>query len=145
MPHILGECPSEPIEALVNRRGLLIYTSIILASVVLAHLCSLASGETTEQARKHYMKAQHQVDEHRWDAAITEFATAYDLCKDPTFLFNMAEAHRHLGNARQAIDLYQRYLIKVPKCAEHAMIERRIQLLQKQLIGEDRAAKLATM
>jgi tetratricopeptide (TPR) repeat protein len=126
---------------LVNRRGLLIYVSIILGSLVTAHLCALAANEETEQARKHYQEAQKQFDMGMWDAAITEFSKAYELRQDPTFLFNMAQAYRRAGNARRAIDLYKNYLIKVPRSPQRADIEERIQNLQRQLDEEDRGAK----
>lgn len=127
----------------MNLRGLLILMSIILGSLVASPHCALAGDDATEQARKHYQEAEKQFDLGMWDAAIAEFAKAYELRPDPIFLFNMAQAYRRAGNARRAIDLYKNYLIKVPKTPQRSEVEERIRNLQKQLDEEERDAKRA--
>jgi hypothetical protein len=125
----------------VSRRGWLVCTFVLLGSLTAFPRCAFADDEATEQARKHYQEGQKQFDLGLWDTAISEFAKAYEMRPDPSFLFNMAQAYRRGGNAKRAIDLYKNYLIKLPKSPQRAEVEERIQNLQKQLDEGEREAK----
>lgn len=49
-------------------------------------------------------------DGGRWAEAITAFERARALAPLPAVLFNLAEAHRHVGHARAALAAYREYL-----------------------------------
>jgi hypothetical protein len=129
------------IGASVNLRGWPVCALVILGSLVASPRRASADDEATEQARRHYQEGQKQFDLGHWDGAVGEFSKAYELRPDPNFLFNMAQAYRRGGNARQAVDLYKNYLIKLPKSPQRAEVEDRIKSLQRQLDDEEREAK----
>ena len=92
-----------------------------------------AADSTSEEARKHFQIGQDFFDVGRWDEAAAEFERAYALRKDPTLLYNMAQAYRRKGDAKRAIDLYKNYLMKKPDSPQRADVEERIRTLQQQL------------
>ncbi|HEY5937320.1 MAG TPA: hypothetical protein VIU61_21880, partial [Kofleriaceae bacterium] len=62
--------------------------------------------------------------------AIGEFAPALELYKRayrikalPAFLFNMAQCHRKLGQHKDAIAMYQSYLVGIPNADNKALVE----------------------
>jgi tetratricopeptide (TPR) repeat protein len=116
------------------------FALILLASVILLTHAALAEARsedpTTEQARKHFQAGQDFFDVGRWDEAAAEFEQAYALRKDPTFIYNMAQAYRRKGDAKRALDLYKNYLIKKPDSPQRADVEERIKTLQQQLDAE---------
>jgi cell division septation protein DedD len=100
---------------------------------------AFADDAATEQARQHYQQAQQAYDIGHWDEAIAEYEKAYSFRHDPTFLYNMAQAHRRKGDAQRALDLYKNYLVKVPDSPQRAEIEDRIRVLQKQIDKAEQA------
>ena len=75
--------------------------------------------------------ARHQVsDIGKHDEAIKEFEAAYEAKSDPAF-YDAPQSHRLAGHANEALRLYRTYLRYVPKAANRADIEVRIQELEK--------------
>ncbi|HET7506112.1 MAG TPA: hypothetical protein VFK02_34065 [Kofleriaceae bacterium] len=64
---------------------------------------------------KHYidagLAAQNSGD---YDTALMFFTKAYELVPHPLLLFNMAQAHRLAGRARQALQLFSEFLARAP-------------------------------
>jgi hypothetical protein len=56
--------------------------------------------------------AHYNLDEYA--AALTAFEEGYRLKPLPLFLFNIAQAHRKLGNTAKAIEFYRRFLTQDP-------------------------------
>jgi hypothetical protein len=92
-----------------------------------------AGDVATEQARQHYETGTQQYDLGHWDDSIREFEKAYELRPDPSFLYNLAQAHRRKGDLKHALDLYKNYLTKIPKGSQRAEVEEKIAALQKQI------------
>jgi Tetratricopeptide repeat len=114
---------------------------LLATALILAQAGSARAASATEQARQHYANGTKQYDMGHWDEAIAEFEKAYDLRPDPSFLFNLAQAHRRKGDLKRALDLYKNYAIKLPRGPQREEVEEKIAALQKQI--EEPAAKPA--
>ena len=76
--------------------------------------------------------------------ALRELELAYKASNSPALLHDMALCHLRLGNSRQALELYEDYLVRVPKSRRRQAIEARIRELQ-QTVGTTRpVAKAAS-
>jgi len=79
------------------------------------------------EARKHFElgKRYFQVNEYR--KAIDEFKAAHILEPDPAFLYNLAECHRRLGEDKEALTFYRRFLsLSPPGNPQRAVAEKRV-------------------
>jgi tetratricopeptide (TPR) repeat protein len=96
------------------------------------------------RARAHFDlgKRYFEVDEYR--KAMEEFKAAHIEEPDPAFLYNIAECHRHLGENREALVFYRRFLQLAPANAPaRPSIEKRIAELQARIRDEPPAAPAA--
>jgi hypothetical protein len=102
--------------------------------------CAWAAPATAadEAAEAHYKKGRSLYNVSEYRAALDEFKAAYVVHEDPALLYNIAQCHRQLGNHREAITFYRRFLNESPAAKNRKEIER--------LIGEleDKAAKTPT-
>src|SRR4051794_20096441 len=97
------------------------------ASIVASSLPARHALADAARAREHFdlAKRYFQVDEYR--KAIDEFKAAHIEEPDPAFLYNIAECYRRLGQAREALTYYRRFLsLSPPNAASRAIAERRI-------------------
>ena len=70
-----------------------------------------------------------QVEEYR--KAIEEFKAAHIEEPDPAFLYNIADCHRRLGENKEALSFYRRFLaLSPPNAPSRAVAERRIAELE---------------
>jgi tetratricopeptide (TPR) repeat protein len=86
------------------------------------------------QARIHFERGRtyFEVDEYR--KAIEEFKAAHIEKPDPAFLYNIAECYRHLGEGRDALTYYRRFLSAAPaNDRSRPTVEKRIAELQTTL------------
>jgi len=81
----------------------------LLGIICLCLLPRLALADAA-QARVHFERGRafFEVDEYR--KAIAEFKSAHIEKPDPAFLYNIAECHRRLGEASDALVYYRRFL-----------------------------------
>ena len=82
-------------------------------------------------AKQHYAAATKFYDLAEYEGALREFKEAYRAVEDPAFLFNIAQCHRKLGHAQDAITFYKNYLRRAPHAANKAEVERRIAELER--------------
>jgi len=107
--------------------GRLVLTAAISVLVVRA----LPAHADPARARAHFELGRRyfQVDEYR--KAMEEFKAAHIEEPDPAFLYNIAECHRRLGENKEAVVLYRRFLGLIPPNAPaRANVEKRIAELQ---------------
>jgi hypothetical protein len=101
------------------------------------------------QAQRHLQQGKRLYELGRFPEAIREFETSYKLSENPAVLYNLAQAHRRVGDAPRAIELYEAYLRHVPDAPNRAEIEERIEALRKtqappnQLLGPEPGASAA--
>jgi tetratricopeptide (TPR) repeat protein len=78
------------------------------------------------EALEHFDKGRklYQVGEYR--PALEEFKKAFLLKEDPVFIFNIAQCHRQLGEAKQALTFYKRYLATDPQASRRQQVQKLI-------------------
>src|SRR5262245_66618642 len=59
-------------------------------------------------AKQRYASASKLYDLAEYEGALAEFKEAYRAVGDPAFLFNIAQCHRKLGHAQEAITFYKK-------------------------------------
>jgi tetratricopeptide (TPR) repeat protein len=105
---------------------------VAVALIVVAACPDGARAEDTrEQAMVRFREGRklYQVGEYR--AALEEFKRGYLLKDDPVFLFNMAQCHRQLGDTREALVFYRRYLAASPNAENRKQVEKSIGDLER--------------
>ena len=102
----------------------------------LASRATVASpAEDRVLARQHFESGSRHFDLSEWDKALAEFKEAYRLTPDATFIYNIAQCHRKLGNIEDALTFYKTYLRRAPNAPNRQEVERRISELE----GEQQA------
>ncbi len=86
-------------------------------------------------AEEGYRAGQRAYDLGNYDDAIRAFSAAYELMSHPSFLYNIAQAHRLRGDLRSAIFFYRAYLKLDPESKQRDAILRRVQELEDELAG----------
>ena len=127
---------------------------MLLASLVMAIVNGPARGaeaaedaaDAAGSAKAHYKLARthYQLGEYR--DALTEFKEAYRLKQDASFLYNMAQCLRQLGDYAEAIKLYGSYLREAPSAPNRAEVERFVREMKDALDKREKqeAASAAT-
>jgi tetratricopeptide (TPR) repeat protein len=90
-----------------------------------------ASDGQVSEAKQHHAEGSKLYDLAEYEAALREFKEAYRAIGDPAFLFNIAQCHRKLGHAQDAITFYRNYLRRAPHAANRAEVERLIGELER--------------
>jgi tetratricopeptide (TPR) repeat protein len=90
-----------------------------------------ATDAQLAEARQHHAAGSKLYDLAEYEAALREFKEAYRAVEDPAFLFNIAQCHRKLGHAPDAITFYRNYLRRAPRAANRAEVERHIAELER--------------
>src|SRR5215831_5920982 len=72
------------------------------------------SEQAKNEARIHYKKGNHWFDATAYADAIDEYEAAYKLFPSPRFLYNIAQAYRLKGDAKNAVVYYQRFVEAQP-------------------------------
>jgi tetratricopeptide (TPR) repeat protein len=105
--------------------------ALVLMLVVLPARADEAAD--LQSAKQHYQKGAALFDLGRYDEAIKEYEAAYEVKSDPSFLFNIAQAHRKAQHVEQALHFYRAYLARAPQTDARAYVEERIRELEKQV------------
>jgi tetratricopeptide (TPR) repeat protein len=85
-----------------------------------------ADSARLREARAHYEQAVADYNLDEYAPALAEFREAYRIKPDPSFLFNIAQCHRKLGQNDAALDFYRKYLRNLPDAPNRADVERMI-------------------
>jgi tetratricopeptide (TPR) repeat protein len=107
--------------------------AVALFVLLLAAAPARADEQSKSTARAAYERGVTQYNLGHFNAAIPEFEKAYELEPVPVLLYNIAQAHRQLGNNERAIFFYRRYVESAPKAGNRADVERRIHELEEVL------------
>src|SRR5262245_19851412 len=90
----------------------------LLAMVALAALLvgqrAAVADPRTEKAREHYLQGDAYYKLDKYADALREYEQAYIAKPDPSFLYNIAQCHRLMGNRADAAKFYRRYLKDAP-------------------------------
>jgi hypothetical protein len=87
-----------------------------LRQLLLIALLTVAGGRAwaEETFSDHYDRAVAFAQNDQHSEALKELQAAYAIRQLPKLLYEMARAHHRLGNGKEAVDHYQRFLIADP-------------------------------
>ncbi|HSD88635.1 MAG TPA: tetratricopeptide repeat protein [Kofleriaceae bacterium] len=77
-----------------------------------------------------FEKGQANFQGGQFQAAIELFKQAYDLVRDPVYLFNIAQSYRKVGDCLAAFDYYNRYLGESPKAENRDKVNQWLREMQ---------------
>jgi len=86
----------------------------VLVMLVLSATIASADPEKDKRAQAAAAAAEALFKKDDFIAAAAKFQEAYDANRDPSYLFNIAQAYRHGGDCVRAADYYGRFLSEVP-------------------------------
>jgi tetratricopeptide (TPR) repeat protein len=96
-----------------------------------------AADPTAEKARAHFQQGDTYFKLEKYANALQEFEQAYLAKQDPSFLYNIAQCHRLMGNRAEAIRFYKRYLNDAPAAANRPVAEKHVRDLESALGAEE--------
>jgi tetratricopeptide (TPR) repeat protein len=107
-------------------------TALFLGAMLLGVTSAAAYAADDDQVRatRHYETGTRLYEIGEYRKALAEFRAAYVAKPDPSFVYNSAQCHRQLGERREALILYQRYLSLAPKSAHRPQVEKHIRELE---------------
>src|SRR3954471_22411164 len=111
----------------------LVFVVAGLAAFLAADPAHAASDARTEKAREHYLQADAFYKLDRYASALQEYEQAYLAKPDPSFLYNIAQCHRLMGEKAEALKFYGRYLKDAPNAANRNVAEKHIKDLEAAL------------
>jgi tetratricopeptide (TPR) repeat protein len=112
-------------------RNLLILSSLLAVNLARAD---------KEVARQSFLEGTRLYDVADFNAALEAFKKAYLNYEEPSFLFNIAQCYRQLGNKSEALRFYRTYLRKSPSAPNSDEVHRLMAALETSLAQEKTAA-----
>jgi tetratricopeptide (TPR) repeat protein len=115
---------------------------IRFCAAVLTVLLSLASAvparaDNLSQARAAYKIASQHFKLGEFQAALDGFKEVYRLHEDPTFLFNIGQCQRQLGQRADAVTSFRTYLVEAKHPANRDEVEAIITQLRGEIAAEE--------
>lgn len=120
--------------SLIGRRTLAI-PDAQLATKLPAAIAKFVDEGPTERAKELFTKGNEHYALAEYAPALEHYKLAYRVKPLPAFLFNIAQCHRKLNQHRDAIAMYQSYLVGVPAAPNKALVD--------ELVAESEAALAA--
>jgi len=104
---------------------------LLLAVVLGSGQPAQAADPRTESAREHSQQGDAYYKLEKYRNAIAEYEQAYLSKADPSFLYNIAQCHRLMGERAEAINFYRRFLKDAPNAPNRAIAEKHIRDLEE--------------
>jgi tetratricopeptide (TPR) repeat protein len=86
---------------------------------------------------RHFQQGDTYFKLDKYANALQEFEQAYLAKQDPSFLYNIAQCHRLMGNRVEAVRFYKRYITDAPNAANRPVAEKHIRDLESALGAEE--------
>jgi tetratricopeptide (TPR) repeat protein len=102
----------------------------VAALVMLALAAPAAAADAQREAKQHFKRGATEYNLGHFREAIAAFQQAYRLDPSPILLYNIASAHRKLGENEQALFFFRRYLSEDPETKDRAKVEQWITELE---------------
>jgi hypothetical protein len=83
-----------------------------------------------QAAKQHYMDAVAAEKSGDYAKAVTEYAAAYDIMKDPVLFYKIAKAYEESGDKQAALVYYRRYVNEVPTAKDRDDVKKHIAELE---------------
>ena len=114
-------------------RSLLAVCLLLFAFVRAAH----AEDPAERAAKRHYERGQKLFNLQKFDEALEQYQKAFDAKPIPSFLFNIGQCHRNLGDYDAAIFSFKRYLKLDPEAENREQVEELIDELEQKKAEAD--------
>jgi tetratricopeptide (TPR) repeat protein len=108
---------------------------VLVALLVMSGQPSRAADPRLDSARAHSQEGDAYYKLEKYANAITEYEQAYLAKPDPSFLYNIAQCHRLMGQGPEAIKFYRRFLKDAPTAPNRAVAEKHIRDLEEASSG----------
>lgn len=93
----------------------------------------------SEKAREHFKSGEAFFKLEKYKDALDEYELGYMARSDASFLYNIAQCHRLMGNKTAALRFYRRFLDEATRVPNREMVEQHIRDLEKALAAEPAA------
>jgi tetratricopeptide (TPR) repeat protein len=103
---------------------------VLVALLLMSGQPSRAADPRLDSARAHSQEGDSYYKLEKYANAITEYEQAYLAKPDPSFLYNIAQCHRLMGQGAEAIKFYRRFLKDAPTAPNRAVAEKHIRELE---------------
>jgi tetratricopeptide (TPR) repeat protein len=104
-----------------------------LTVAVLLGTSPLHADQPALTAAEHFEEGKRAYDQKEYDRAASSWQKAYDVGKDPFYLFNIGQAHRQAGHWQAALDAYQAYLDAAPKAKNRRIVLKHIREMKREI------------
>jgi tetratricopeptide (TPR) repeat protein len=94
---------------------------------------STANAQPAPTATQHFEAGRKAYDQEDYARAADEWQKAYDLGKDPSYLFNIGQAHRQALQWERALAAYEQYLAESPKAKNRRLVLKRIREAKREI------------
>jgi tetratricopeptide (TPR) repeat protein len=108
---------------------------VLVALLLMTGQPSRAADPRLDSARAHSQEGDAYYKLEKYANAITEYEQAYLAKPDPSFLYNIAQCHRLMGQGPEAIKFYRRFLKDAPTAPNRAVAEKHIRDLEDTSAG----------
>jgi tetratricopeptide (TPR) repeat protein len=115
---------------------------LALATLLMLAMSAPAAAEDKKAAREAFKEGVRYYDLADFPNALEAFKRAYFNYEEPTFLFNIAQCHRQLGNKPEALRFYRTYLRKSPDAPNAAEVKTIIEGLERGIEEDKRVQAL---
>jgi tetratricopeptide (TPR) repeat protein len=114
----------------------------LLSLSVILLLAAPADARGKAEARDAYRLGTQLYNLSEYQQALEKFKQAYLDYPDPSFLFNIGQCHRQLGQKSEAVRSYRAYLREAPGAPNRKEVTELIQGLEKALSDEEAAKRM---
>jgi tetratricopeptide (TPR) repeat protein len=104
---------------------------VLVALLLMSGRPSRAADPRLDSARAHSQVGDSYYKLEKYENAIAEYEQAYVAKPDPSFLYNIAQCHRLMGQGAEAIKFYRRFLKDAPTAPNRAVAEKHIRDLEE--------------
>jgi hypothetical protein len=104
---------------------------VLVALLLMSGRPSRGADPRLDSARAHSQEGDAYYKLDKYANAITEYEQAYLAKPDPSFLYNIAQCHRLMGQSAEAIKFYRRFLKDAPTAPNRAVAEKHIKDLEE--------------
>lgn len=110
-------------------RSLWVVAALLVVPVV-------AFGEDTGAAKREFQRGSTLYRTGQYREAIAAFEAAYKARPNGVVLYNIAQCHEKLGELKDALLYYRRYLEETPKADDRAQVEATIASLEQRVAAK---------
>jgi len=96
---------------------------VLVAMVGIAVASPKNPSPAQKQADALFVKGQASYEAGKYQDAIAQFKEAYELVKDPVFLFNIAQSYRKVADCTASAEYYKRFLDEAPQAENRQKVE----------------------